>query len=87
MEGATVAEVEAWRASEAERIFTKGRARQVSSPFSAPQFCEDWIALANRTVRAAHLKVMVRNTKVDKTGAVMLNKETKQPIMTWRAWQ
>ncbi|MBV2180922.1 MAG: hypothetical protein KUL86_06755 [Castellaniella sp.] len=83
----TPEEVEAWRASETERIFTKGKARQISSPFSAPQFCEDWIALANRTTRAARLKVMVRDTKVDKTGAVVLNKKTKRPVMTWRAWQ
>ncbi|GAA0237461.1 hypothetical protein GCM10009125_27940 [Castellaniella daejeonensis] len=86
MKDATEAEIEAWRASEAERIFTKGRARQISSPFSAPQFCQDWIDLANRTTRAARLKVMVRDTKVDKTGAVVLNKKTKKPVMAWRAW-
>lgn len=82
----TPEEVAAWRVSEAERIFTKGKARQISSPFSAPQFCQDWIDLANRTTRAARLKVMVRDTKVDKTGAVVLNKKTKKPVMAWRAW-
>jgi len=83
----TPEEISTWRASEAERILTKGRARQISSPFSAPQYCEDWIALANRTTRATRLKVMVRDTKVDKTGAVVLNKKTKRPVMAWRAWE
>ena len=82
----TPEEVEAWRAREAERIFARAKARQVSASFSAPQYCEDWIALANRTTRAARLKIMVRDTKVDKTGAVVLNKKTKRPVMTWRAW-
>lgn len=87
MLNATDADVAAWRAREVERILTKGRSRQVSSPFSAPQFCQDWIDLANRTTRAARLKVMVRDTKVDKTGAVVLNKKTKRPVMAWRAWE
>lgn len=83
----TPEEIEAWRAKEAERIFARAKARQVSASFSAPQYCEDWIDLANRTTRAARLKVMVRDTKVDKTGAVVLNKKTKRPVMAWRAWQ
>lgn len=86
-QGLTPEEIEAWRASEAARIFTKARARQVSNTFCAPQFCQDWIDLANRTTRAARLKVMVRDTKVDKTGAVVLNKKTKRPVMAWRAWE
>lgn len=53
----------------------------------APQFCEDWIALAKRTARTSRLKVMVRDVKRDGTGNPILNKKTKRPVMTWRPHQ
>ena len=52
----------------------------------APQFCEDWIALAKRTTRTSRLKVMVRDVKRDSTGNPILNKKTKRPVMTWRPY-
>src|SRR5690606_21251201 len=76
----TPEEVAAWRVKEAERIFARAKARQVSAAFSAPQYCEDWIALAARTTRTARLKVMVRDVKMAKNGAPGLNKKTKRPV-------
>ena len=79
-------EYEDYLADKAEEIFEKAARRQLSPLYDAPQFCEDWIAVANRTIRAASLKIMVRDVKVDKKGQPVISKRTKQPLMTWRPY-
>ncbi len=79
-------EIAAWRAEQAENILTKGKARQLSGLMDAPQFCQDWITLAQRTTRASRLKVMVRDVKRDEVGNPILSKKTKRPMPIWRPY-
>lgn len=83
----TEEEYAAFLAQKAEHILTHAARRQVSPLYSAPQFCEDWIALAARTTRAVGLKVMVRDVKRDNKGDPVISKRTKQPVMAWRPYQ
>jgi hypothetical protein len=82
----TPAKWEAWIATKAEEILEHGNVRQVSPTFDAPQFANEWIALAKRTARAKRCRIMVRGNKVDSTGMVVLNKRGL-PVMTWVAYQ
>lgn len=82
---ASEAEITAWRHSQIEEILKSGKARMVSNEFDAPQFCRDWIELAQRTVKHSRLRVMVRDIKKDKKGNTVLHKRTKRPLMAWRS--
>lgn len=79
----TPEQLEEWRKEKALEILKSGRVRQVSTEFCAPQFCNDWIALAKRQVKTSRLKIMVRGVKTDKKGAVVISKRTKQPMQAW----
>lgn len=81
---ASDAEIDAWRQAQVEEILKSGKARMVSNEFDAPQFCRDWIDLAQRTVKHSRLKVMVRDIKKDKKGSPVLHKRTKRPLLAWR---
>lgn len=65
----------------AKELFeTADRRKQVSPEFDAPQFCEDWIAVAGeRQVRLP--KIMTRGEKTDKHGTVI--KKEGKPVITW----
>lgn len=81
---ASEAEIDAWRQAQAEEILKSGKARMVSNEFDAPQFCRDWIDLAQRTVGCSRLRIMVRDIKKDSKGATVLHKRTKRPLLAWR---
>lgn len=77
------AEVEEWIAAKTAEIMRAGRSVQVSGAFDAPQFANDWIELARRTIKTRGLAVMVRGEKVDKHGASVISKKTKKPVIGW----
>ncbi len=66
-----------------DRIYRTGAHRQVSPAFDAPQFCREWIGLAQKQMRVRGLKIMCRGEKLDKHGAPRINKKTKQPVIGW----
>lgn len=47
----TAEELREWYAERAAVILESSKARQVSPEFDAPQFCRDWIELAQKTVK------------------------------------
>ncbi|SOE48060.1 hypothetical protein ODI_R1209 [Orrella dioscoreae] len=73
----------AWVKAEAEKIMAEGGVRQVSPPFDAPAFANDWIELAKRTAGARRCRVMCRGDKRDKDGNVIFSKTTLRPVQGW----
>lgn len=80
-------DIENWRHQRAETLLKQAKARQVSNTFSAPQFCRDWIKLANKTTRATRLKIMARTVKKDNKGNPVISKRTKLPLMEWTPYE
>ncbi len=68
-----------WYVDCAAKIFQSAKHRQVSPEFDAPQFCHDWIAVAQKTVGHDGLCVMVRGPKPDGRP----NKRTGKIPMAW----
>lgn len=66
--------------------FKKMKPVQISENFDAPQFCEDFIALANKTIKCRALKIMCYQQKKKKNGAAVTNKKTGKPVMTWQEY-
>ncbi|OZI39000.1 hypothetical protein CEG14_05545 [Bordetella genomosp. 1] len=83
----TAATVDAWIRDRTAEMLKNGKPKQVSAAFDAPQFAEDWIALAKRTVKARGLRVMVRGEKTDRHGATVISKRTKRPVIAWVPYQ
>src|SRR5690606_29705094 len=81
------ADIQNWRNQRAETILERAKARQVSSTFSAPQFCRDWIQLANKTTRANRLKIMALTVKKDNNGRPVISKRTKLPLLEWTPYE
>lgn len=71
----TIAE---WRdrvdALAAEIFESHERSKQISPAFDAPQFANDWIGVAERTVRAKAMRIMTRGEKKDKKGIPLVRK-------------
>jgi hypothetical protein len=78
---------EAWIADKAKDILASGNPRQVSPLFDAPQFAREWIQLAKKTAGAKRCRVMCRSEKMDKQGALVLNKKTGKPVICWVAYK
>lgn len=79
LEKMTAEDLQQWYADRAAKIFESAKHRQVSPEFDAPQFCQDWIAVARKTVDHDGLRVMVRGPKPDGRP----NKRTGKIPMTW----
>lgn len=79
LEKMTAEDLRQWYADRAAKIFESAKHRQVSPEFDAPQFCHDWIELANKTVKSDGLIVMFRGPKPD----AAVSKRTGKPLMTW----
>lgn len=60
-----------------------GKPRQISSAYSAPQFCDDWMDLARRLDELISGRIMCRGVKLNKHGAPMVSKSTGKEMMTW----
>lgn len=81
---------EEWRdkvSAAAETILTSHAPVQVSPTFDAPQFCREWIEVAQRTSKIYAPKVMVRQQKIDKHGNPVVSKTTGLPTMGWAPYK
>jgi hypothetical protein len=70
-------------AEESESIFESMKSLQVSPEFDAPQFANDWISIAKNSIKCRSLVVMCRGEKLSKSGAPVISKATKKPVITW----
>lgn len=75
----TAEDLRQWYADRAAKIFESAKHRQVSPEFDAPQFCHDWIALAQKTVKTKGLLVMSRHPNPNS----QVSKRTGKPNMAW----
>jgi hypothetical protein len=64
----------------ADALFESAREKQISPAFDAPQFADDWIAIANRS-KARALKIMRKGQKVNDKGAPILR--NGKPVIGW----
>lgn len=64
-------------------LLVDGASRQVSPPFDAPQFAQDWINLAIKTDGARRCRVMCRGYKRDENGNPRISKATGKPMEGW----
>lgn len=71
----------------AEQILISAKPIQVSPPFDAPQFAEEWIAIARKTSRIYGACVMVRKPKHDKKGNPVIGKASGLPLMAWQPYR
>jgi hypothetical protein len=81
-----VHEYEQELAETAESLFETMKSLQVSPAFDAPQFANDWAAVAARTVKCRALQIMVRAPKTDKADNIVKSKRTGQPVMVWKPY-
>ena len=74
----------AQRVAEIEReLFSaEARPRQISPVFDAPQFAEEWIAVALKTEDIKSPKIMVRGVNTDRRGNQKVNKKGI-PVISW----
>ncbi|MFE0843169.1 hypothetical protein [Achromobacter insolitus] len=79
----TEADKAEWIAVKTEYNLAKSKPVQVSGGFDAPQFAHEYITLAQRMHRTSRLQVMVRGEKRDATGAPVISKATKKPVIGW----
>lgn len=59
---------------------------QISEAFDAPQFCNDFINTAQRTVKCRAMSVMVYAVKTDGRGEPIRNKRTGKIIKHWKKY-
>lgn len=60
--------------------------KQISSPFDAPQFANDFIELAKKSLQAHTLKIMVKAPKIDDKGKPM-KKKNGLPLLGWTEYK
>lgn len=71
----------------ANEIYEKMNPVQISENFDAPQFCDDFIALAKKTIKCRALKIMCYQEKKKKNGQPVISKKTGKPTMTWQKYE
>lgn len=65
-----------------EEILKKSTVCQVSPAFDAPQFCNDWIALAKKQMKVSRLKIMCRGQKKDAKGGYVSTSAQNSRLLT-----
>lgn len=62
-----------------EQIMGGGTVRQLSPLFDAPQYAEQFIELARKTLRSRDLKIRAKAALTDAKGKRIINPKTKAP--------
>lgn len=68
----------------AEEIMAGTKTKQLSVPFDAPGFAEDFIMLARRTLKCRDMHIKARVTLTNEKGEPLIDKKTKAPKIGWR---
>jgi hypothetical protein len=90
-ENKTTIPVDEWRrrvVEKARELFEGGasRSKQISPAFDAPQFAEEWVRIGLSSGAITNPVIMTRGTKLDKKGAVRMNKRGME-IISWIPYQ
>ncbi len=71
----------------ADEIMAGTRTKQLSPLFDAPQYAEDFKAVARRTLKCRDLHVRARTVVTDAEGNPVVSKKTGAPKVAWRDYE
>ena len=63
-----------------------GTVRQLSPLFDAPQYAEQFIELARKTLRCRDMQIRAKAVLVDAKGKPIINPKTKAPRVGFSEW-
>ena len=69
-----------------EQIMGGGTVRQLSPLFDAPQYAEQFIELARKTLRCRDMQIRAKAVLVDAKGKPIINPKTKAPKVGFTEW-
>ena len=70
----------------ADQIMGGGTSRQLSPLFDAPQYAEQFIELARKTLRCRDMRIKAKAVLVDAKGKPIINPKTKAPKVGFSEW-
>lgn len=70
----------------AEKIMEGTKTKQLSPLFDSPQYADDFIALARRTLKCRDMHIKARVTLTDEKGNPLIDKKTKAPKIGWEPY-
>ncbi|QOQ76448.1 hypothetical protein IMF22_05155 [Pseudomonas poae] len=73
-------------AKRTEKIMGGGAVRQLSPLFDAPQYAEQFIELARKTLRCRDMQIRAKAVLVDAKGKPIINSKTKAPRVGFSEW-
>lgn len=68
------------------KIMGGGTVRQLSPLFDAPQYAEQFIELARKTLRCRDMQIRAKAVLVDAKGKPIINPKTKAPRVGFSEW-
>lgn len=70
----------------AQKIMGGGTVRQLSPMFDAPQYAEQFIELARKTLKCRDMHIRAKAVLVDAKGKPIINPKTKAPKVGFSEW-
>jgi len=70
----------------ADQIMGGGTARQLSPLFDAPQYAEQFIELARKTIQCRDMRIRSKSVLTDAQGKPIINPKTKAPKVGFADW-
>lgn len=70
----------------ADEIMDGVKTKQLSPLFDSPQFADDFIALARRTLKCRDMHIKARVTLTDEKGKPLMDAKTKAPKVGWKPY-
>ena len=67
----------------ADEIMEGTKTKQLSPLFDSPQYADDFIHLARRTLKCRDMHIKARVTLTDEKGNPLIDKKTKAPKVGW----
>ncbi|MGF6695175.1 acyl-CoA reductase-like NAD-dependent aldehyde dehydrogenase [Metapseudomonas resinovorans] len=71
----------------ADEIMAGTKVKQLGPLFDAPQYAEEFIALARRTLTCRHLHIRCKVVLTDASGKPLTNKKIGAPKIGWRDYE
>lgn len=68
---------------QAAKIMRGEKVRQLSQPFDAPQYAEQFVALTRKQCKCRSLRIRAKCPITDAEGNPVINKKTKAPKVGW----
>ncbi|WP_239688954.1 hypothetical protein [Pseudomonas citronellolis] len=70
----------------ADEIMEGTKTKQLSPLFDSPQYADDFIHLARRTLRCRDMHIKARVTLTNEKGEPLIDKKTKAPKIGWEPY-